>query len=168
MGPLAADAQRPAPAVEGYAEKPSTGAWQVYDTGILTWDYWGIMIPHCDRVADGLTCILPVSNGSDDEHELCLGAPTLEAADGMGRTRMEFVHTSDQEASAHVPHLGRDTACVSIGPHKETKLTVTARSHSFVPSSLRLILTEQQTKESGGAVLSAPAQMPIILSGRTS
>ena len=157
-------AQRRPPALEGYAQKAGAGPWEMVSTGILVWDYWGIMIPTCSHGKGVVGCRLVVSNGSATTHEICLGAPALHAKGGSPSLPMRFATIKSGARPDAVRKWSRDSVCTILAPHKEIKLDVVAAAPPFAPVALALTLVEPRSSAQGGAMLRAPATLPIVLS----
>jgi len=149
-------AQRQPPSVEQLGDV-ATG--RVVPAGVVRWAYWGILLPRCGTTDGVLTCRVPLGNGSDSEHTLCVENPLLLFGENGAKAVSASVHdVVEIPAGTRVVARSARKFCGRFGPHDQVQLVVRSRQPgAALPTVLRLELSETVN----GQRLSDIADIPV-------
>lgn len=157
------EAQRAAPSVVTYGQRPAEGGERgtIVAAGMVAWDYWGIMLPTCERGGGNTECAVHVANGSDSTHALCLIAPKLRGPANTPAIPMRVRKIEKPNPGTAVKSRSDEQVCASVAPHDEITIVLASRGDAVADSGRITVTLQERLAQRPDSTLRAQADIPI-------
>lgn len=157
------DAQRAAPSLVGYGQRAGEDGERgtIVAAGMVAWDYWGIMLPTCERGGGDTECAINVANGSDSTHALCLIAPKLRGPADTPAIPMSVRKIEKPNPGTAVTSRSDDQVCASVGPHDGITIVLASRGDAVAGIGRITVMLQERLGQRPDSTLRAPADIPI-------